>query len=104
MQAIEVLDIRLLEGDRPIRGFADVRFSTSDGEWTIRDWRIEKHNGQRAAVSSPVSSWRNPQTRQILFKGIITMPAELKQAIELAVLTAYQQAVEERNANQSNSQ
>lgn len=93
---VNVLEIRLVNGDRPLKAFADVRI----GDSIIRDWRVEKHNGQRAAVSSPVSSWRNPNTRQIQFKGIVTLPPELKQAVELAVLTAYQRAMEKYDGTQ----
>lgn len=49
---IEVLAIRRLTGDKPLRAFVDVKV----GDWTVCDFRIVKQNGQRAWVSPPQAS------------------------------------------------
>ena len=91
---VEVIGLRLINGDRPLRGFADIQLSVMGETWTVRDWRIEKRDGQRIAVSSPLTSWKDPQTRQLKFKAIFTIPAELRQTIEIAVINAFQGAME----------
>jgi hypothetical protein len=90
---ISILEIRILPGDRPLKAFCDVRVKT----WTIHDFRIVKQNGQRAFVSPPQVSWKDPETGQIKYKGILTIPPEEKQRIDTEILHAYQVEMAKEN-------
>jgi DNA-binding cell septation regulator SpoVG len=90
---IEVLKIRLLPSGRSLRAFVDIRFDT----WVIYDFRIIKYDDQKAFVSPPQVSWKDPETGQIKYKGVLTIPSEQKQRIDVAILSAYQKEVEKTN-------
>ena len=94
MNKVEVQSIRLIGDGRPLRAFADVRVD----EWIIHDFRILKQNGQKAFVSPPQVSWKDPETGQIKYKGILTIPPEQKQRIDTEILHAYQEEMEKENA------
>ncbi len=95
---IEIVDLRLLSGDKPLKGFADVRVN----DWIIHDFRVIKQNGQKVTVSPPQVSWKDPETGEIKFKGVLTIPPEQKQRIDTEILHAYQEKVEKRSGkNQS---
>lgn len=93
---IRVTEIRLLSGDRPLRAFCDVKIN----DWVICDFRVIKQNGQKAFVSPPQVSWRDPQTREIKYKGILTIPPEQKQRIDVEILSAFQKEMEKKNGKQ----
>jgi len=90
---IQVLEIRLLNGNKALRAFADIQV----GNWTIHDFRVIKQNGQKAFVSPPQTSWKDPRTGEIRYRGILTLPPELKQKIEIAVLSAFQEELEKKH-------
>ena len=90
---IRVIEIRPLKGGRPLRAFADVQV----GDWVIHDFRIIKQDGQKAFVSPPQVSWKDPETGEIKFKGILTIPPEQKQRIDIEILSAFQREVEKTN-------
>lgn len=92
---IEVLQIKLLSGVRHLKAFADLRI----GDWVVRDFRIIRENGGRILIDVPQSSWMNKETRRLQFKAILTLPSELKQEVDMAVLQAYKMAVEKMNGN-----
>jgi DNA-binding cell septation regulator SpoVG len=96
---VEIVDLRLLSGDRPLKGFADVRVNG----WIIHDFRVIKQSGQKVTVSPPQVSWKDPATGEIKFKGVLTIPSEQKQEIDIEILAAYQRKVERKNekGNQS---
>ena len=50
---VEIIEIKTLSGDRPLKAYADVQ---------VGDWTIIKHDGQRAWVSIPQTSWRDTET------------------------------------------
>ena len=93
---IKVIELRLLPGDRPLKAFCDVKVN----DWVIHDFRVLKQNGQRAFVSPPQVSWRDPETGEIKYKGILTIPPEQKQAIDIQILAAFQKEMERLNANE----
>ncbi len=93
---IEVLTIKFLDSNRSLKAFADIRV----GDWIIHDFRVVKQNGQRVSVNPPQVSWREPETGEIRYKGILTIPSEQKQRIEVAILSAFQEEMEKRNAHQ----
>jgi DNA-binding cell septation regulator SpoVG len=92
---IQVIGFRVLPGDKPLKAFCDVRV----GDWIVRDFRILKQNGQRAFVSPPQVSWRDPETGEIKYKGILTIPPEQKQRIEVEILSAFQKEMEKKNGS-----
>jgi DNA-binding cell septation regulator SpoVG len=93
---IEVIDIRLLPGDKPLKAFCDVRVN----DWIIHDFRVIKQNSQRASVSPPQVSWKDPESGEIRYKGILTIPPEQKQRIDVEILFAFQREMEKRNGKQ----
>ena len=95
MNAIKVIELRLLPWDKPLRAFVDIQV----GAWIIRDWRIVKRNGSRAAVLPPQVSWKDPETGEIKFKGVLTIPSEEKQMIDAAILSAYSRELEKNDGN-----
>jgi len=92
--SIEILTIRLTNTHSSLRAFADIKI----GDWTINDWRVWQQNG-RAYVSVPQSSWRDP-SGQLKFKPILTIPDDQLEKIQTAILYAYHQEMENRDAKQ----
>ena len=92
MMEIKVIEIRSLNDDRPLKGFADVQVN----DWIIYDWRIVKHDGQRAWVSVPQASWKD-KDRKVKYRALLSIPGELKQRIEVAILSAWEK--EKRSEN-----
>ena len=90
---IEILEFRPCQGNKPLRAFVDIKVN----DWIIRDFRVLKQNGQKAFVSGPQVSWKDPDTGEIRFKGILTIPPEQKQRIEVEILSAYQREMEKSN-------
>ena len=90
MNEVTIIEIRLLIDGRSLKAFADVQV----GDWIIHDFRVIKQNGQRLSVIPPQASWKDPETGQIKFKGILTIPPEQKQQISIKVLHAYQEEME----------
>lgn len=90
---IEVLEIRLLNGDRSLKAFCDIKVDA----WIIHDFRVTKQNGQKVFVSPPQVSWRDPKTGDIKYKGILTIPPEHKQRIDMEILSAFQKEMEKRH-------
>jgi DNA-binding cell septation regulator SpoVG len=94
-QPVKVLEIRLIQNNRSIRAFADIQV----GAWIVRDFRVIKQNGQKAFVSPPQVSWKDPETGAIKYKGILTIPPEQKQGIDTEILHAYQEEMGKINGN-----
>ena len=91
---IRVIDLRLMPGDKTVRGFCDIEI----GDWTVRDFRIIRQAGQKILVSYPQVSWKEP-TGEIRYRSILTIPVEEKQRIDIAILSAYQLELEKTNGN-----
>ena len=89
---LKILEIRMLNSGRPLKAFVDVEVNG----WTVRDFRIVGRNGHRLSVLPPQASWKDPETGQIRFKGILTIPPEHKQMIDTMILHAYQVEMEKR--------
>ena len=90
MESIKVVTIRKMNDGRPLKAFVDIQV----GGWVIHDFRIIKQNAQRAFVSPPQVSWKDPESGEIKYKGILTIPPEQKQMIDTAILHAYQVEME----------
>src|SRR5512139_3583023 len=96
MTEIRVIQIRHLFNGKPLRAFADVQLD----EWIIRDFRIIVQEGHRLSVLPPQTSWKDPETGEIRFKGVLTIPPEQKQRIDTEILHAYQVEMESTHDNQ----
>jgi len=90
---INVLKIRSLNDGRPLKAFADVQV----GDWIIYDWRITKQDGQRVWVSVPQTSWKD-RDGKVRYRALLSIPGELKQRIDVAILSAWEK--EKRSENQ----
>lgn len=86
---INILEIRLQNNKTPLKAFVDLSLN----ELIIRDFRIIQQPGHKAYVTSPQTSWRNPQGKPN-FKTLISMPDELKWQVEIAILAQYQKVKE----------
>jgi len=51
-------------------------------------------------VSPPQVFWTDPETGEIKYKGILTIPSEQKQRIEVEILSAFQKEMEKKNGKQ----
>ena len=89
MDEVRVIAIRRTLKPGPLRAFVDVRMGTV----LIQDFRIIEAGG-RLIVDPPQSSWRDPETKVIRFKSIVTLPPDLKQTVEISVLHAWQVEME----------
>ncbi len=83
---IRVVEFKMLNNGRPIKAYASV----SIGDWVVYDWRVIQHPGQRAWVSVPQTSWRDPDGK-IKYRALLSIPGELKQRIEVAILSAWEE-------------
>lgn len=95
MDQIKVIEIRLMDGDKPLRAFVDVQI----GDWIVREWRVVKENGKRPWVAPPQISWKGPDGR-IQYKTIITLPDELKGEIDRVILNRFTRETEQKDACQ----
>ena len=93
MDEIQVVEIRFLSTEKPLKAFCDVRING----WIIHDFRVTKQNGQRASVSPPQVSWKDSRTGEIKYKGVLTIPSEQKQRIDVEILFAFQKEMEKVN-------
>lgn len=94
---VEVLEIRFLNGDKPLRAFADIKFEDSI---VIREFRVIKENGKRLRVAPPQLSWKDPDG-QIRYKTVVTLLSDdQKGAVELAILKTFTGELEKLNAKQ----
>jgi hypothetical protein len=90
-----VVGIRTLSDGKPLKAFADIQV----GNWIIYDFRIVQRSGRRASVLPPQVSWRDTQTGQIKNKGILTIPPEQKQRIDVMIFSAYQKEMEKNHGS-----
>jgi DNA-binding cell septation regulator SpoVG len=92
---IQVVEMRLLPGDKALKGFADIKL---DGI-LIREFRVIKENGKHPWIVSPQISWKD-QGGQIKYKTILTLPDELKGEIDRIILNRFTEEMEKKNGNQ----
>lgn len=82
---IEILEMRLLSGDKPLRAFADIQID----DWlTIRDWRIVKRQGKAPQVIAPETTWKNAEG-EIQHKTIVVLSDEMRGQVDLAILNYF---------------
>jgi hypothetical protein len=92
--SIQLAEIKVLpHQNRPLKGFASVKV----GDWVIHDFRIVQQDHMKVQIIPPQVSWKDPDTGEIKFKGILTIPSVQKQKIEILILHAYQMEVEKKD-------
>jgi len=94
---IEVIELKLINGSsRSLKAIADVRF----GDWLIYNWKIVQQKGNRAQVEIPQVAWRH-SSGQLRFRKLLTIPGELRQRIEVAILSAWEKGKQDENQTQN---
>ena len=88
---VEILDVRLIQSNKPLKGFADVRL----GGITIRDFRVMKEDEKPPHVKVPFSTYKGPDG-QLMFRPIIILPDEVRGEVELAILNTYRREKEQK--------
>jgi DNA-binding cell septation regulator SpoVG len=83
--AITVAEIRPCERGS-LRAFVAVRI----GPLLVRDFRLIQQDGQAAWVSPPQRSWQD-SSGATKYQALVDLPAEWRQALQNAVLTAWQE-------------
>jgi DNA-binding cell septation regulator SpoVG len=91
---IKVLKITRLPGDRSLKAYVDLQI----GEWVVNDWRIVHRKDERVQVNYPSVSYRDAQGT-IRYRALLSVPGELKQRIEVAILSAWEK--ERKNGSSS---
>jgi hypothetical protein len=86
---VEILGIRPLNNDKPLKAFVDVRLY----DLIIRDFRVIQENGCNAYVESPQIVWRG-QGGVKQFKSFITLPKGVKQRVDALILAEFFKARE----------
>lgn len=91
---IEILEVKLLRGDGPLKAVADVRVD----DWEIYNWRIVQQNGNRVQVFIPQTAWIGPGGR-LKYRALFSIPGALRQRIEVAILSAWEKEIHRENTN-----
>lgn len=88
---IKVLDIREIDNEKnkSLKAFVDVEYQ----KVTIKDFRIIQHDGGRAWVACPQTSFVGQDGKR-KFRTIVTMPNALKGELDVAILSAWQKVKE----------
>jgi len=84
-QEIKIIEIKPLLNGGLVRAYVTV----SVGDWIVYDWRVIQREGERILVSVPQTSWKNREG-QVRYRALLTIPGELKQRIEVAILSAWE--------------
>jgi DNA-binding cell septation regulator SpoVG len=86
---IRVVDLRTVNGGTPLRAYVGIKVD----DMVISDWRIIQQPGQRAWVSYPQITWKDAGGK-VRYKSLISIPGELKQKIDIAILSAWEEEKE----------
>lgn len=94
---MKILSIRNRTDGRTLKALCDIEL---DDGITVRDLRILQHPGERVFVVGPQASWKDPDTGQIKYKTLITFPNQLKQEVEMLLLSEWKRELEKQNGKQ----
>jgi len=94
---IRVLKIICLPGDRTLKAYVDVQV----GSWTINDWRILQKPDERVQILGPQVSYRDSKGT-IRYRNLLLIPNELRQRIEVAILSSWEKESKGERNNGSN--
>jgi hypothetical protein len=94
---IKILKLKLMPDDgRPLKALVDVQL----GDLIIYAWRVIKQGNGRAQVSVPQVSWRD-QGGRVRYQALLSIPGELKQRIDVAILSAWEREFEHGRMDQA---
>ena len=94
---MKVIEVRLTNGDKPTKAFADLEFE--ENGLVIKDIKIIQQPGLRAWVAMPQVSWKDPGDGQIKYRILITAPPPLKGEIDACILSAWSRVKQEKQIN-----
>ena len=100
MDQLKVVEIRRIRKTSSLRAFVDVWM----GNMTVADFRVFQEDGGPARVEVPMTTWRDPETRQLRFKPVITLPADLMARVEAEILSCYYRVMEEEQNDRADRQ
>ena len=92
---ISVLKVTRLRGDRPLKAYVDVQI----GSWVINDWRIIDRPGKAIEVNYPSVSYSDSQGT-IRYRSLLSIPMELRQRVEVAILSMWEKEKDSGTAKQ----
>lgn len=95
MESVKTIEIRPARKSGHLRAFADVKI----GNMMVTDFRIFQENGGRPRVEVPMVTWRDPETRGLRFKPVITLPGELMGRVQAEILSCYYRVMEEKKSD-----
>ncbi len=95
---VQVVEVRRTRKPGPLRAFADVKI----GNMMVTDFRIFQDNGGRARVEVPMTTWRDPETHDLRFKPVITLPGDLMGRVQSEILSSYHRAMEGNEIERKN--
>jgi DNA-binding cell septation regulator SpoVG len=96
MDTVKVIEIRPIRKPGPLKAFVDVRL----GNLLITDFRVFQRDGEPARIEVPTVTWRDPETKQLHFKPVITLPSELMGRVQAEILFCYYRVMEENKSDQ----
>lgn len=96
-EEIQVLKVIRLPGDRTLKAYVDVQVD----DWIIYDWRILQRPGERLQVSVPQVTYRDKEGT-VRFRALLSIPRDLRQRIEVAILSAWEKELKNGSYISSN--
>lgn len=96
MDTVEVVEIRQIRKQGPLRAFVDLKF----GDLLVRDFRVMQDNGGRPYVKAPFSSYKN-KNGELCFRQIIDLPDEVRGQVDTVILSAFYREREKRHEQES---
>jgi DNA-binding cell septation regulator SpoVG len=95
MDTVKVVEIRKTRKPGPLRAFVDLRL----GALLVTDFRVFQVDGGPARVEVPMVTWKDPETRELRFKPVITLPGELMGRVQAEILSCYYRMMEENESD-----
>ena len=95
METVEIIEIRKTRKPGPLRAFVDVRL----GNLLVTDFRVFQADGGPARIEVPMVTWRDPESRELRFKPVITLPGELMGRVQTEILSCYYRMMEENKSD-----
>ena len=92
---IEILDIRLLPGEKSTRAFADVSINGI----LLRDFRIYQPHG-KPSVRNPFTAYRDAQGK-LVFRQFVDLPATVQGEVDSLILIEYYRRLKEKENGSS---
>jgi len=85
MDVVKVNEIRWAKKPRLLRAFVGLKI----GNMVVTDFRIFHHQSCRTCVEVPVTTWRDPESRELRFKLTITLPGKPMGRVQAEIPSCY---------------